>query len=83
MSKPFKPVIDSVRYTEMSSLPGWERLINHDIRLTWGDGMSLYSKGETLAEIEKHHDPEWSIQDDFNEMKEIIIGLPEDVMLSW
>lgn len=50
------PEISTLRYVFLRDLaPNAEDIYEHDIKLTIGEGVSLYTGQQTLNEIDKHH----------------------------
>lgn len=76
--KKIKVKIKSVPYVDFKGLPIWDRLMECDLSLSNHDGMSLYTKKESLAEINRHHS--W---DNFSQLIEAITGLPDGVLINW
>lgn len=76
------PQIHTVRFVDLGDLPNHEALMDCDLKLTIGEGMSIYSCAESLAEISRHHDAS-ETDSDFSEMMRIIQNLPDDVQVCW
>ena len=81
------PPIESVRFVSFKAYETWQTLVEHDLRLTMHQGISLYTKEESLHEIERHHRPASSGQDfidlDFTDLMNAIRELPDDMLIEW
>lgn len=80
--KPKKPKVHTLRFIDITDLPNHESLLEHDLRLTIGEGLSLYTAHESLKEISRHHDTSYS-DSNYSAMMRIIQDLPEGVLICW
>lgn len=81
-AKQKKPKVHTLRFIDITDLPNHESLLECDLKLTIGEGISVYTAVDSLAEISRHHNTSEE-HSDFSEMMKLIKGLPEGVLICW